>query len=231
MKKSVIAIVFLLFAFNISGQNLSVKDRWNVKFGVAPHKTHNMVPALISTDNSPDYDYFRRQPNFRLEANYGVLNWLEVGVYAGLFSYKYLPMELLMVNGSIFSMQKRAHAPSFGVNANIHILPFFAENQNSRWEFYIPVRYGGMYLTKWGDDKYVIATFSSPRNNGRWDYVGNPPNLDKKLRHEFGVGLGAAFYITNTFGFYMETLGGQFSYAPEMFKSPYAIRAGLTVRL
>ena len=100
-------------------------------------------------------------------------------------------------------------------------------NQNSRWEFYIPVRFGGMYLTKWDKDKHVIYSF--PTSN-RWDFVGERPNYDKKLRHEFGVGFGGAFYITNTFGFYMEALGGRFSYAPEMFKSPYAIRAGLTAK-
>jgi len=228
MKKSIIAIVFLLFAFNISGQNPSVKDRWNFKFGVASQKTHNVVASPVTTNNSPS-DHYARQPNFRLEANYGVLNWLEVGVYAGFFSYKYLPMEFLMVDRDILSMQRRAYAPSFGISANIHILPFFAENRNSRWEFYVPVRFGGVYLTRWDNDKYIIFSLIPP--DSRWDYVSGSPNYDKKLRHEFGIGLGVAYYITNRFGFYMEALGGQFSYAPEMFRSPYAIRAGLTVRL
>jgi hypothetical protein len=220
MKKSFFVIVFLLFAFGIEGQTLSVKGRWNVKAGYSHHKTQNT--------KSPDDDrlYFTIHPQYRLEANYGVLDWLEAGIYIGLMSYNYWSVVVEDGESVVLFPEKKTYSPTFGVNANIHILPFFVKNPNCIWDFYVPVRYGGTYMTKWGDDRYAVGIPYTKRGN----VVDGVPNFDTKYRHEYGVGLGGAVYIKNIVGFYIEALGGQFSYCPELVKSPYAIRAGITVK-
>jgi len=215
MKKSIIAIVFLLFAFGLEGQTLSVKGRWNIKVGYSHHKTLSV--------KSPDNDiYHKTHPHYRLEANYGVLKWLETGVYVGLMSHNYCPVT--MENDEIIEIfpEKETYSPTFGVNANIHILPFFVKNPKCIWDFYVPVRYGATYLTKW-DDRYAVGV-------PEWSDLRGLPNFDTKYRHEYGAGLGGAVYIKNIIGFYIEALGGQFSYCPEMVKNPYVIRVGLTAK-
>ena len=227
--KNIFIIVCLLFSFNLTSQNLSVKNRWNIKAGYALYKTHNYdVPSI---EIGGIYGGLRYLPksNVRIELNYGVLKWLEVGGYFGLMSYKYMPAEAIyraMAQGVVGNLNdsKKAILPTFGVNANVHLLPFFVKNEKCHWDFYIPVRYGGFYLTKWMGDYCILYN-----DMGTWDSVGKTPK-DKKYRHEYGAGLGGAYYIKNIIGFYIEALGGQFSYEPNIFLSPYAIRVGLTAK-
>ncbi|MDR0828507.1 MAG: hypothetical protein LBN95_00130, partial [Prevotellaceae bacterium] len=164
--------------------------------------------------------------NPRIELNYGVLNWLETGIYAGFMMYRY---DTSFDSGNYWFNPdedlKYAYAPTFGVNINFHILPFFVKNQKCKWDFYIPVRYGGCYLTKWLDGKYGVIM----EELGTWDDVDGEPS-NNRYRHEYGAGLGGAVYIKNIVGFYMEVMGGQFSYWPEMVRNPYAIRFGLTAK-
>jgi len=212
----------------LAGQNLSVKNRWNIKAGYSLYKTHNIgfAPFFeISGVHGEDLMYLRRS-NVRFELNYGILNWLEFGGYFGVMSYKYL----LMKNNYESNWgdgEETAILPTFGINANIQILPFFVKNKKCKWDFYIPVRYGGFYLTKWqNSEEYGIST----TDLNTWDDVkGGVPKLSQ-YRHEYGAGLGGAVYIKNIAGFYIEILGGQFSYCPELVRSPYAIRVGLTVK-
>ena len=171
--------------------------------------------------------HYAKQSNPRIELNYGVLNWLETGVYFGFMMYRYLPYsEEFWFNPKDL---KYAYAPTFGVNLNSHILPLFVKKQKCIWDFYIPVRYGGCYLIKWADgDTGVLVS-----KIGTWDDVDSKEETGanpQKYRHEYGAGLGSGVYIRNIIGFYIELLGGQFSYWPELVKSPYAIRFGLTAK-
>jgi len=229
MKKPLFIFALFLFSFHLAGQTLSVKGRWNIKAGYSAYKTHNHGFPLIALGNKLEMVYLRKS-NVRIELNYGVLKWLEVGGYVGLMDYKVISMEALLqtdpneiiVNGSL---DVKAILPTFGVNVNVHILPFFVKNPKCKWDFYVPVRYGGMYLTKWGGKYGVMYT-----DTGTWDdVVGGVPKWHK-YRHEYGAGLGGAVYIKNIMGFYVEVLGGQFSYCPELVRSPYAIRVGLAAK-
>jgi len=234
MKKILFIFTLFLFSFYLTAQTLSVKGRWNIKAGYSAYKTHNVDYPLFALGDKLEMGYLRKS-NVRVELNYGVLKWLEVGGYFGLMSYKVIlekafqaflqgNSNAILVNGSF---NVTAILPTFGVNINVHILPFFVKNPKCHWDFYVPVRYGGMYLTKWGDGKYGVTL---PKGGvGTWEDVGFLPKWNK-YRHEYGAGFGGAVYIKNIIGFYVEALGGQFSYAPEIFRSPYAIRVGLTAK-
>jgi len=229
MKKPLFIFALFLFSFHLAGQTLSVKGRWNIKAGYSAYKTHNRDIPLIVLTGKPDIEYLIKS-NVRIELNYGVLKWLEIGGYFGLMSYKAVPEEnLFKFQGGILindgSLYETAILPTFGVNVNVHILPFFVKNPKCHWDFYVPLRYGGFYLTKWGG-KYVVFV----ADTGTWDdVVGGVPKWHK-YRHEYGAGLGGAVYIKNIMGFYVEVLGGQFSYCPELVRSPYAIRVGLAAK-
>ena len=226
MKKHIVYIILLCLSVNLTGQNLSIKGRWNIKASYSFYKEFNEnyeVAVFIEGSKLFGDTRFAKQSNPRIELNYGVLNWLETGVYLGFMMYRYLPVsDNFWLSPSEF---KYAYAPTFGINVNVHLLPFFVKKQKCIWDFYIPVRYGGCYLTKWLDDKYGIAV----EELGTWDDVdGEPANY--RYRHEYGAGLGGGVYIKNIIGFYIELLGGQFSYWPELVKSPYAIRFGITAK-
>ncbi|MDR0829407.1 MAG: hypothetical protein LBN95_04745 [Prevotellaceae bacterium] len=231
MKKSLIFIIVLsCFSFYSTGQNVSVKERWNIKAGYALYRTYLPDHPLIEIPGYNDNGiYYTKKSNARIEVNYGVLKWLEAGIYVGFMHYQnYYKGEI--IDNMQFAEKCNAFAPTFGVNANIHLLPFFVKNEKCHWDFYIPIRYGGCYLTKWGG-KYLNPDFQDLDNTwydvkGSWNV---PPNLNK-YRHEYGIGLGAAVYIKNIIGFYVEALGGQFSYWPEMVRNPYAVRFGLTAK-
>jgi len=226
MRKNIVCLIPLIFSVIVTGQNLSIKGRWNIKVSYSLYKEFNEnYDPLFVIEGSKLFgdDRFAKQSNPRIEVNYGVLNWLETGVYIGFMMYRYLPYsEEFWFNPDDL---KYAYAPTFGVNINVHILPFFVKNPKCHWDFYIPLRYGGCYLTKWLDGKYGIAM----EELGTWDDVDGEP-ANHKYRHEYGAGLGAAVYIKNIMGFYIELLRGQFSYWPELVKSPYSIRFGLAAK-
>ncbi|MDR0829287.1 MAG: hypothetical protein LBN95_04135 [Prevotellaceae bacterium] len=236
MKKySVCIIILLCFSIHLTGQKVSVKERWNIKASYSLYKTINLnYDPLFIIEGSKLFGEARyeKRSNPRIEVNYGVLNWLEVGVYAGFMIYRYLPFisteEGILVK---WGDTKDAYIPTFGVNANVHLLPFFVKNQKCHWDFYIPLRYGGCYLTKFGEGKYALPMYDLDTwDTVKKDVLERRYNFDKKYRHEYGAGLGGAIYIKNIIGFYAEVLGGQFSYWPEMIISPYAIRFGLTAK-
>ena len=221
----IILILLLIFSLSVTGQTLSVKGRWNIKAGYSLYKTHNFgFYQLPELPGIPDDVVYLRRSNVRIELNYGILKWLEVGGYFGLMSYKVVPMKEVY-KGNL-DAEITAIVPTFGVNANIQILPFFVKNQKCKWDFYIPIRYGGFYLTKWGTEDYGIWTTELDT----WDEVKGGIPKNHPYRSEYGAGLGGAVYIKNIVGFYVEVLGGQFSYCPEIVRSPYNIRVGLTAK-
>jgi len=165
-----------------------------------------------------------------LELNYGVLKWLEVGGYIGFMNYEWLTEELWEANEDFYPNYPDAFAPTFGVSANIQILPLFVKKPNCKWDFYIPVRYGGCILFRHGG-KYEVPQRTTPIwDNKRANAYAYIEINDNKYRHEYGAGLGGAYYIKNIIGFYAEVMGGQFSYWPELVRSPYNIRVGLAAK-
>ena len=249
-KRIIFTILLLLFFSSVQSQELpvesqrfSVKGRWNIKLGYSLYKTTNItIKPLPTIDplNANNTFMFKRKSNLRLDLNYGVLKWLEVGGYIGLMNYEYVTEEIWLNQPTIWFNSAPnypdAFAPTFGVNVNIQLLPLFVKNPNCKWDFYISLRYGGCYLFRHGG-KYLVVQDALPLwDNKVWDGKDKESGYKwvdinyNKYKHEYGAGLGAAVYIKNIMGFYMEVMGGQFSYWPELVRSPYDIRVGLAAK-
>ena len=227
----IILVVLVSFSISATGQDLSVKGRWNVKAGYSLYKLTTVTNRLITFDWTESSIRYKRKWNVRVEANYGVLKWLETGIYIGLMGYEYENFY------SYYDDERNAVGPTFGVNVNIHLLPFFVKNSKCKWDFYIPLKYGGNYIPKFIDSKnntipfYITGNWDDMHNKLSWEEIMNNDNINfSKYRHEYGAGLGGSVYIKNIIGFYAEVMGGQFSYFPECVKSPYNIRVGITAK-
>ena len=84
----IIACVFLLFTFSsVVYSQYNIQGRWNIKAGYSRNVSAVMFvpisenPFLLKEDNR------WRSSNFRIEANYVPIRFLEVGVYTGLMTY------------------------------------------------------------------------------------------------------------------------------------------------
>ncbi|MDR2684219.1 MAG: hypothetical protein LBB53_02410 [Prevotellaceae bacterium] len=223
-----------IFIFSISfvnGQDLSVKGRWNIKAGYSLYKLFTLQDKPITIKDNEVPFMYKRKSNIRLEINYGVLKWLEVSAYIGLMNYEYITIEEWK-NVAPWDFPHNypdAFAPTFGIGANVQLLPLFVKNPKCKWDFYIPVRYGGCYIHKWGGEYQYNYHPDLPL----WDNAsisGKVKSNWNKYRHEYGAGIGGAVYIKNIVGFYLEVMGGQFSYWPELVSAPYSIRAGITAK-
>ena len=224
-----LAILVVACSFMGNAQNYTVKNRWNTKIGYSRNQIKGKDSPIAWPDAWGDIPWInKRASNFRIELNYGVLNWLEVGIYGGFTHY--IAEKIIIEGDSIIEWTKEsALAPTFGINVNFHLLPLFVKKEKCRWEWYITAKYGGAFFSKWGKGDYAMAVPSHVEENGdgTWSfYIDGPPN-PQRYRHEFGIGMGAGVYFWNTFGLYIEVCGGQYSYYPELFKAWHSIRGGI----
>lgn len=170
-KKNALGLcLIIVFALSLSvpvkAQQYSIKDRWNVKLGYSGY------PCL-----GINFDYEKEiTPTFQAEVNYGILNFLEAGVYTGYCSIK--------INSDITDMYSntlKANTLFYGVNANIHLLPFLLKKERFRIDFYVSGKYGGFFR--------FAETDSSPKRGNTLDY---------------GLYAGTAFYPGEHWGLYGE---------------------------
>lgn len=224
MKKIFIFVSLLammcLFSFTLYSQEYSIKGRWNVK---ASYSLYRMGDKWdVSFDEGAEFDFTGHKMNLRLEGNYGLLDWLEVGVYGGFQKYD-APHFIYGENMEPIALTiENAYAPTFGVNANIHILPLFVKNEKSRWELYFTAKYGGCFFSKWGDDGYGTPL---PENNPEAEVNTN------RYRHEYGIGVGGGVYFWNLVGIYAEASFGQYSFFPDSFSDPFVLRGGISFKI
>ena len=230
-------ILVVVCSFMGNAQNYSIKNRWNTKIGYSRNQIDDITLPIAWPDSWGDIPTInKRASNFRIELNYGVLNWLEVGIYGGFTHYKpnkvivFLPDTL--IEGMIVDVEwtrEDALAPTFGVNVNFHLLPLFVKKEKCRWEWYITAKYGGAYFSKWNNGYYnmTVPSHMEENDDGSWTvYIDGHAN-PHRYRHEFGIGMGAGVYFWNTFGLYIEVCGGQYSYFPDLFKAWHSIRGGI----
>ena len=131
--------VIAMFKMDAVGQTYSIKGRWNTKLSLSYNRINrpNGNPHILF-DNIPAHP-IQTMLNARADCNYGVLNWLELGGYIGYTRY----INILRQMNDDF---RKSFAPTFGVNVNVHLLPFWVKNKNCRWELYLTAQYGGTYL-------------------------------------------------------------------------------------
>ena len=214
MKKYILlAVLGISFSSFSYGQNYSVKNRWSTKLSVSFNRTNEHNDPFIELFSHP----IQSRHNMRAECNYGVLDWLELGGYLGYMRYN---------NARYFfrePMYRIAFAPTFGINANVHLLPFLGAKKDCRWEWYLTAKYGGAYLINHVEFGTKGITFSSNGVGEEFDIYCLP----NRYRHIFGVGMGGGVYFWNVFGLYAEVMGGQYSYFPEICRSDWTARVGI----
>ena len=217
-KLLLLLLTFFLLSVNY-GQNLTVKNRWNIKASYSAYKTFRKDFPFIYIGNVDEMELvWAKKSNIRVELNYGILNCLEVGVYGGFMNYEGYKL-YFDDNDSLIDLDfPDFYAPTFGINVNFHILPLFVKNEKCRWELYITAKYGGCYLLHWGEASYGVPL---PADDPFAD-----PNLHK-YRHEYGVGIGGGVYFWNFFGMYFETSFGQYSYWPDIVSDHFCCRYGI----
>ncbi|HBB91869.1 MAG TPA: hypothetical protein DC042_09160 [Bacteroidales bacterium] len=163
-------LILILFALSIPflavySQDSYIKNRWDIKAGYARYDGLWMT----KTKMKPTY------ANYRIEANYGLLDFLEVGGYLGYSRFTAFVPQV----GKIVS--ENHDAPFFGVDLNFHPLTFLLKKPDFRFDLYLLARYGGIY-------------FFSPE--------GYDPQRGFEFQYHHGAGL--AFYLTKHFGIFSE---------------------------
>lgn len=205
----ILALLLSLGNAKLSAQESYLKNRWNIKLSYAPYAT-----GILRGTSSGDFKMLKTA-DFRLEGNYGVLNFLEVGLYVGYARYKDAIWDASDLipdsNGLISGEVKDGHVLSYGINANLHIFPFFIKKPDFRFDLYVTAKYGG-----------------------RSSLVSK----DFRYSHEFGIGLGFAFYFSKYVGifgeysigrYYLGEKGPRDEFTP-FFPAKSTVRAGIAVK-
>lgn len=166
-KQSTILLALIFSCVTVFAQDSYIKNRWNFKVGYASYQGY-----FVSNHGSK-----QTFGNYRLEANYGILNFLETGLYLGYSRTTSMPVPVVG-QGLIYENQ---NTPFFGIGLNFHPLTFLIKKPDFRFDLYLLGRYGGIY-------------YSSPA-----DYIPA-----KGLKFQNSQGAGLAFYITKHIGVFTE---------------------------
>ena len=120
----------LAVATSSNAQAYSIKNRLNVKVGYAgyPYLGQNI-------DNANAFS-----PVFNLDANYGVLNFLEVGGYLG-----YSLIKTTSGSSEGYVNTGKANVLFYGIRSSIQLLPFFLKSEKFRFDLYLSGKCGGFY--------------------------------------------------------------------------------------
>ncbi|HPR33614.1 MAG TPA: hypothetical protein PLK12_16050 [Prolixibacteraceae bacterium] len=172
---SILIVSTVLMGKTTHAQQYSIKDRWNIKtdYGFYPDLGYNFG---FSNDFTPVV---------QVEANYGVLDFMEVGVYSG-FTQVTAGVFIYDDPDSISAWGFGSDAPIifYGVTTNIHLFPFILKSEKFRIDFYVSGKLGGFYIFS-----EETGDFTEPERGNRFDY---------------GVYGGLSFYIGEHWGIYGE---------------------------
>ena len=123
MKKISLIIPYILFVVaNLYSQESYIKSRWNLRLAYAHYQTN------ISSSKTGTAWKYETTGNYQIEANYGILNFFEAGIYTGYSSY--------------YSTNKLY---TYGTNINVHILPLVIKAKSFRIDTYLAGKVGGNY--------------------------------------------------------------------------------------
>jgi len=186
-------IMLLIFIMGLSivylhAQRSYIQKRWNIKAGYARYTTTVKTNGIINMTG-----------NYRLECNYGIFGNFETGAYIGYSSF---PSYKLTQKDTLLLAEKINYStPFYGVNLNLHILPYFIEAKDFRFDFYLTGKFGGY-------------SFLNSENSG------------SKTHHiEYGAGIGISFYLFRHLGIYTE-----YCYGKYFFEDNNKLRYGLTCK-
>jgi hypothetical protein len=108
-----------------SGQDSYINGRWNIKAG---YSLYSQGSWTNNVENMTGH--------YRLETNYGFFDVIESGIYFGYSNH--------------FNHFSRNNDPTwfYGMNLNLHLMPFFLELNNPLFEVYLAGKFGGRYYIK-----------------------------------------------------------------------------------
>jgi hypothetical protein len=112
-----------------------------------------------------------------MTANYGILDFLEVGAYTGYSSITTVMSE----SDSTARYVSGISIIFYGISTNIHLMPFLVKSEKFRIDLYVSSKLGGFYRCS-SEDMY-------PKRGHVFDY---------------GVYAGTAFYLGKHWGFFGE---------------------------
>jgi hypothetical protein len=194
----IVVLFVIIGVFSVTdllAQYSYINKRWNIKLGYARYYAGNHVGRhfYIFDDGNTG--------NYRIEANYGTLNFIESGAYFGYSKFTYL-REIVpdSFNTGGYSVEDN-NTFFYGIGINLHILPFLIKADDFRFDLYLTAKLGGFYFTKPTD----------------YSIYGHPIEL------LFGGGL--SFYPGKHIGLFMEYCYGKYPYGDKT-----NLRYGLTFK-
>ncbi len=110
------------------GQNLSVKNRLNIKTGFAIYKPLQ-----------------NKNINYRLELNYGVSNLIECGAYIGYSNFDMIFRNENPTDSFSLYLIKKNPTLFVGLNCNFNFLPLFIKSSDFRFDLYATTKIGGQF--------------------------------------------------------------------------------------
>lgn len=225
---SILIVYFTVYSFSAVAQvencNYSIKNRWTIKASLSRYKTafdlDNKGYAIVSIGDFFQDRQNHKMVNFKLETNYGITKFIEVGIFAGFQHYEWLnEIGVIEIESDVFIPKfelKKSFAPLFGANINFHVLPFLLKSQKCYWDLYLTAKYGGCYLPykEWSTSDFLYG----------------------KYRQEYGLGVGVCYYIKNIIGFFAEGSIGQFAFFPNFngvsgSESNLSFRIGIAAKI
>lgn len=176
MKKVYCVIIICNLLVTLTyGQESYIKKRLNFKTGYSRYTTNKSVssngkikPVTVG--------------NYRIEANYGISNIIETGIYVGYSKFESFRMNWA---DSTFNF-KDYSTPFYGINCNFHLLPLIVKEDDFRFDLYISGKFGGLF-------------FASPTSF-----------FPTGSASEYGIGGGLSFYLWKHLGAYAEYTYGKY---------------------
>ncbi len=169
MKRIVLVVLTVIALVKIGhSQNTYLNERLSLKLG------HSQTPKFTDWGNDI------KMGNIRFETNYVFLNFIESGLYLGYSSFRNIEQPSSTSQTSTFFSSYQSNALFYGLNTNIHLLPFFIANEKIRLDFYIGAKMG-------------LISINAPENS-----------LFHGTNFDYGLLGGANYFITQKWGVYVE---------------------------
>lgn len=204
-KKIIGLLLLAIVAVSAQAQDSYNKGRWNAKLGYS-----NSFKMDFS-------DTWRiSNPTLQVEANYGLTDWLYVGVDLG-----YSPTAFSSSENS--KSLEKGNAQTYGIHTELHVLPLLIKDKRLRVDFYLKGKMGGYRLAS----QYLFDL--SNLDVGQSVTTNERSKLFAKSGFDYGASAGLAFYVTQHLGIYGEYgLGDTGIYDKYAFKERTVLRYGLT---
>lgn len=204
-KKIIGLILLAIVAVSALAQDSYIKGRWNAKLGYSNSFKMDFLETWRITN-----------PLLQVEANYGLSEYLYVGVDLGFSPTAF--------SEEIGDRLEKGNAQTYGIHTELHVLPLLIKDKRLRVDFYLKGKVGGYRLAS----RYIFDVE---------DVILDPEtgigSIESKLfvhsGFDYGASAGLAFYVTQHLGIYGEYgLGDMGIYGEPGFKERTVLRYGLT---